>query len=78
MGALWQSEPSRTEAPETPPAETPQRKTPRQRRLWWRLIILIVLVVLAIASVPLMGWLGRRAERTVARREAESRTPAGA
>src|SRR5690606_29152836 len=40
--------------------------------------VLIVLVVLAIASVPLMGWLGRRAERTVARREAESRTPAGA
>jgi TctA family transporter len=40
--------------------------------------VLIVLVVLAIASVPLMSWLGRRAERTVAQREAENRTPAGA
>ncbi len=46
MGALWQSEPSRTEAPEIPPAETPQPKSPRQRRLWWRLIILILLVAL--------------------------------
>jgi len=46
MGALWQSEPSRTEAPEIPPAETPQPKSPRLRRLWWRLIILILLVAL--------------------------------
>ena len=40
--------------------------------------VLIVLVVLAIASVPLMGWLGRRAERAVSRQGAEGRTPAGA
>ncbi|NQD76967.1 transglycosylase domain-containing protein [Pseudomonas sp. CM27] len=46
MGALWQSEPSRTEAPQIPPAETPQPQSPRQRRLWWRLIILILLVAL--------------------------------
>ena len=44
MGALWQSEPTRTEAPETSPAEAPLPKTPRQRRLWWRLIVLIVLL----------------------------------
>ena len=44
MGALWQSEPSRTEAPTTPQAEAPQPKSPRQRRLWWRLILLILLV----------------------------------
>lgn len=46
MGALWQSEPTRTEAPEIPPAETPQPKSPRHRRLWWRLILLILLVAL--------------------------------
>lgn len=51
MGALWQSEPSRTEAPEIPPAETPQPKSPRQRRLWWRLIILILLVALVAIGV---------------------------
>ncbi|AFO47500.1 transglycosylase domain-containing protein [Pseudomonas putida] len=51
MGALWQSEPSRTEAPEIPPAETPQPKPPRQRRLWWRLIILILLVALVAIGV---------------------------
>ncbi len=51
MGALWQSEPTRTEAPETPPAETPQPKSPRQRRLWWRLIILILLVALIAIGV---------------------------
>lgn len=32
--------------------------------------VLIVLVVLAIASVPVMDWLGRRAERAVARQSA--------
>ncbi|WP_085675209.1 MULTISPECIES: transglycosylase domain-containing protein [unclassified Pseudomonas] len=46
MGALWQSEPTRTEAPEAPPAKTPQPQSPRQRRLWWRLIFLILLVAL--------------------------------
>lgn len=46
MGALWQSEPSRTEASEAPPAMTPQPQPPRQRRLWWRLIFLILLVAL--------------------------------
>jgi membrane peptidoglycan carboxypeptidase len=46
MGALWQSEPSRTEASEAPPAKTPQPQSPRQRRLWWRLIFLILLVAL--------------------------------
>ena len=46
MGALWQSEPRRTEAPEIPPAETPQPTSPRQRRLWWRLIILLLPVAL--------------------------------
>ncbi|MFJ4455530.1 transglycosylase domain-containing protein [Pseudomonas sp. NPDC089392] len=46
MGALWQSEPTRTEASEIPPAETPQPESPRQRRLWWRLILLILLVAL--------------------------------
>lgn len=40
--------------------------------------VLIVLVILAIASVPLMSWLGRRAERAVSRQGAEGRTPAGA
>ena len=51
MGALWQSEPSRTEAPEIPQAETPQPNSPRQRRLWWRLIILILLVALVAIGV---------------------------
>ncbi|MFG0401537.1 transglycosylase domain-containing protein [Pseudomonas sp. zjy_11] len=51
MGALWQSEPSRTEAPEIPQAETPQSKSPRQRRLWWWLIILILLVALVAIAV---------------------------
>ncbi|MFJ4067575.1 transglycosylase domain-containing protein [Pseudomonas sp. NPDC089996] len=46
MGALWQSEPTRTEASEAPPAKTPQPQSPRQRRLWWRLIFLILLVAL--------------------------------
>ncbi len=48
MGALWQSEPTRTEAPESPLAEAPLPKTPRQRRLWWRLFWLI-LIVAAVA-----------------------------
>jgi len=39
--------------------------------------VLIVLVVLAIASVPLMGWLGRRAERATARRQAEAGAAVG-
>ncbi|HDS1698512.1 MULTISPECIES: transglycosylase domain-containing protein [Pseudomonas] len=51
MGALWQSEPSRTEAPKIPQAETPQSKSPRQRRLWWWLIILILLVALVAIAV---------------------------
>ncbi|WP_343598662.1 transglycosylase domain-containing protein [Pseudomonas sp.] len=46
MGALWQSEPTRTEAAEAPPAKTPQPQSPRQRKLWWRLIFLILLVAL--------------------------------
>ncbi|WP_060512728.1 transglycosylase domain-containing protein [Pseudomonas sp. NBRC 111124] len=46
MGALWQSEPTRTEASEASPAKTPQPQPPRQRRLWWRLIFLILLVAL--------------------------------
>lgn len=46
MGALWQSEPTRTDAPEANLAEAPAPKTPRQRRLWWRLILLIVLVAI--------------------------------
>ncbi|MHC6224325.1 transglycosylase domain-containing protein [Pseudomonas sp. X10] len=49
MGALWQSEPTRTEAPETNLAEAPLPKTPRQRHLWWRLIALILL--LAIVAI---------------------------
>ena len=44
MGALWQTEPNTKQAPEQTPAETPEPKSPRQRRLWWRLIILILLV----------------------------------
>ncbi|MFK2913043.1 transglycosylase domain-containing protein [Pseudomonas sp. 3HC3] len=51
MGALWQSEPSRTEAPEIPQAETPQPESPRQRRLWWWLILLILLVALVAIAV---------------------------
>ncbi|EKT4469439.1 hypothetical protein PshuTeo2_07940 [Pseudomonas hunanensis] len=51
MGALWQSEPSRTEAPEIPPAETPQPESPRQRRLWWWLILLTLLVALVAIAV---------------------------
>lgn len=46
MGALWQSEPTRTEAPEPPLAETPPPKPTRKRRLWWRLIVLILLVAI--------------------------------
>ena len=44
MGALWQTEPNTKQAPAQTPAETPEPKSPRQRRLWWRLIILILLV----------------------------------
>src|SRR5690606_16709164 len=46
MGALWQSEPTRMEAPETHLAEAPLPKTPRQRRLWWRLIVLVLLLAI--------------------------------
>ena len=46
MGALWQSEPTRTEAADPPLDQTPQPKSPRQRRLWWRLILLILLVAI--------------------------------
>ena len=46
MGAQWQSEQSRTQAPETTPPEAPSPKTPRQRRLWWRLLALILLVAI--------------------------------
>ncbi|MGO2023226.1 MAG: hypothetical protein ACTH2N_12735, partial [Brachybacterium tyrofermentans] len=33
--------------------------------------VLIVLVILAIASAPMMGWLGRRAERATALKAAQ-------
>ncbi|WP_449431435.1 transglycosylase domain-containing protein [Pseudomonas putida] len=46
MGALWQSEPTSTDAPKTPLAETPPHKPHRKRRLWWRLILLILLVAI--------------------------------
>ncbi|MHA6161745.1 transglycosylase domain-containing protein [Pseudomonas sichuanensis] len=54
MGALWQSEPSSTEAPKAPQAETPPPKPARQRHLWWRLILLILIV--AIAAVGYAAW----------------------
>jgi TctA family transporter len=40
--------------------------------------VLIVLVFLAIATVPLMGWLGRRAERAAALRTVGDRQGADA
>ncbi|MBA1198030.1 penicillin-binding protein [Pseudomonas plecoglossicida] len=46
MGAQWQSEPSSTQAPEAGLDNAPQPKPPRQRRLWWRLIILVVLLAM--------------------------------
>ncbi|MBA1322426.1 transglycosylase domain-containing protein [Pseudomonas plecoglossicida] len=46
MGAQWQSEPSSTQAPEAGLDNAPQPKPPRQRRLWWRLIILLVLLAM--------------------------------
>lgn len=46
MGAQWQSEPSSTQAPEAGLDNAPQPKLPRQRRLWWRLIILVVLLAM--------------------------------
>ncbi|MDO7902021.1 transglycosylase domain-containing protein [Pseudomonas sp. K1(2024)] len=51
MGVLWHSEQSSTQATEPPLADAPQPKTPRQRRLWWRLIVLIVLVALVAAGL---------------------------
>ncbi|MFJ3450123.1 transglycosylase domain-containing protein [Pseudomonas sichuanensis] len=54
MGALWQSEPSSTEAPKAPQAETPPPKPARQRHLWWRLILLILIV--AMAAVGYAAW----------------------
>lgn len=46
MGAQWQSEPSSTQAPEAGLDNAPQPKPPRQRRLWWRLIMLVVLLAM--------------------------------
>ncbi|MBA1203402.1 penicillin-binding protein [Pseudomonas capeferrum] len=46
MGAQWQSEPSRMQAPETTPPEAPLPNAPRQRRLWWRLLALILVVAI--------------------------------
>lgn len=54
MGALWQSEPSSTEAPKAPQAETPPPKPARQRHLWWRLILLILIV--AMVAVGYAAW----------------------
>ena len=51
MGVLWQSEPSRKEAPEAPQADTPTPKTPRQRRLWWRLFWLILIVAAVLTGL---------------------------
>ncbi|MFJ2546918.1 transglycosylase domain-containing protein [Pseudomonas sp. NPDC087612] len=46
MGALWQSEPNSTEAPSEHLEPSPLPKSPRQRRLWWRLLWLVLLLAL--------------------------------
>ena len=51
MGALWQSEPPRTQAPESAQATPPQPPSPRKRRLWWRLIVLILLLALIAIGI---------------------------
>jgi len=46
MGALWQTEPTRTAVPTDSPADPQPPKSPRQRRLWRRLFWLLVVVAL--------------------------------
>ncbi|MCY1398034.1 Transglycosylase [compost metagenome] len=46
MGALWQTEPTKTEAPAESLEESPTPKSPRQRHLWWRLFWLLLVIAL--------------------------------
>ncbi|MCY1395574.1 Transglycosylase [compost metagenome] len=46
MGALWQTEPTKTEASAESLEESPTPKSPRQRHLWWRLFWLLLVIAL--------------------------------
>jgi len=51
MGALWQSDSSNTVAPANREDEAPLPKKPRKRRLWWRLLCLVLLIALVLLGV---------------------------
>lgn len=52
MGALWQSEPTTAEAPSERLEDVPPPKSPRKRRVWWRLLWpLWLLLLIALIAV---------------------------
>ncbi|EFQ65019.1 hypothetical protein PFWH6_1093 [Pseudomonas fluorescens WH6] len=59
MGALWQTDSTQAVVPTDSPDHPPLPQSPRTRRLWWRLVWLVLLIALLG-----LGWAASREMRT--------------
>lgn len=72
MGALWQTDSNRAALATDSPDQPPLPQSPRSRRLWWRLVWLILLIALAA-----LCWAASQEMRT-SRLQAEYLSPLAA
>ncbi|NWF16904.1 penicillin-binding protein [Pseudomonas reactans] len=59
MGALWQTDSKQAAVPTDSPDQPPLPQSSRSRRLWWRLVWLVLVIALAA-----LGWAANKEMRT--------------
>ncbi len=69
MGALWQTDSNKAAVPTDSPDQPPLPQSPRSRKLWWRLVWLILLL-----AVVALAWAASKEMRT-SRLQAEHLSP---